>query len=80
MFIKYWVDIGFCGCNQTDVIEFPDNTPEKLIEGNIKNLANDYAASWEGDSRLGDWDEESTTLFYENIDWGWEEVDTPDDL
>lgn len=80
MFIKYWVDIGFCGCDEADVIEFPDDTSEATINREIEELANEYASSWEGDAMLGDWDEESTEFFYENIDWGWEEVEHINDI
>ena len=58
--IYYHVGIGFAGCDEDAVIEVDDDATDAEINEIVHEAANEWAASWEGDERLGwDYDEMS---------------------
>lgn len=80
MKILYTLEIGFFGCGDSGYLEYPDDTPEDLIERDVNELALEWASSWQGDTRLyseDEWDEmgEEAFEFYEGAYGTWEVVD-----
>lgn len=81
--IKYYINIGYCGCDEEGVTTVPDNYDDGDIDRMVSDMAYDYAESWEGDTRLGftdynddDWTEElakeERDNFYANVGGHWE--------
>lgn len=83
--IAYELDIGFAGCGDEGVIEVDDNATDREISEMVDDMANEWAQSWEGDSRLG-WDdemskeeqEEMTQDFYGNVSGSWKDATDED--
>lgn len=71
--IKYKLEVGFCGCDDEDVMEIEGSDAE--IDSIVYEMAQEWATNWEGDQRLyDDWDEETVESFYENVCGSWEEL------
>jgi hypothetical protein len=82
-YIKYNLEIGYCGCNDEGVLPVPDGMPNNAIDDMVNSMAQEHASSWEGDERLGftspdDEDytdelaEQEVEDFYANVDGDWE--------
>lgn len=79
--IKYKLEIGYAGCDEEDEIEVDDDMTDEEIQSMIDEMAQEWASSWEGDTRLG-WNDEMTEeeyeqeceFFYENVCGYWEYV------
>lgn len=76
--ILWEVSVGFAGCGSDGTEEFPDGTPDSVIDQFVWVLAQEEGASWEGDERLysaEEWEDgDVVAMFYENCDGFWEEV------
>lgn len=81
--IKYYLDVGYCGCGDEGVIVVPDNYDRGDIDMMVNDMAQEHAALWEGDTSLGfteygddDWTEElaeeERDNFYANVSGHWE--------
>lgn len=80
-YIKYNLEIGYCGCDDEGVTTIPDNYDDGDIDMMVNDMANEHAASWEGDERLGfsydaDYDseeyQEEVDSFYANVSGSWD--------
>lgn len=68
---------GYCGCDKTEYVIFPEGTTDSEIEAYIEDEIVDYAESyscmatgWEGDFES----EEDEETYYDNINSNWREV------
>lgn len=68
-YVKFFVTTMFCGTDDTEVREYPDDTPESQIECDGMDLAENNADSY---SYLID--EEDENAFEESIDYNWEYI------
>lgn len=79
MKVEFTYSVGYAGCEMSEILEFPDNTPESEINQYAHDGAQEHAASWEGDTRLmneEDWaDEEIVEQFYTDAEGCWKVVD-----
>ncbi|MAX04768.1 MAG: hypothetical protein CL883_05545 [Dehalococcoidia bacterium] len=73
--IKLVASIGFAGCDDEDIIEVDDDVSDEELQNMADEFSMEHAASWEGDERLGEWDEDSIEMFFENAHGWWEEVE-----
>ena len=76
--IKVTCSIGFAGCNDEEIVEVDDSMTVKDIDEMVHEMAMEHANSWEGDERLGEWDEEFTEMFFENAHSWWEDAEEDD--
>ena len=89
-YIKFYLSIGFCGCDDERYIAFKDNVADDEIDKYGIELAEDHADSYRDYERFGlmsDRDEydseeeydaayqEAEETFNEGIESSWEEVD-----
>ena len=85
-YIKYGIDIGYCGCGDEGVISVPDNYDDNNIDMMVNDMAHEYADSWEGDQRLGFDDDVSEEEYEQQVEdfranvSGWWEWATDQDL
>ena len=68
-YVKFFVDTMFCGTENTEVREYPDDTPESQIECDGMDFAENNADSY---SYLID--EEDKNAYEESIDYNWEYI------
>ena len=68
-YVKFFVTTMFCGTDNTEVREYPDDTPESQIECDGMDFAENNADSY---SYLID--EEDKNAFEESIDYNWEYI------
>ncbi len=84
--IRYNFEIGYAGCDEEGVTVVPDEMTNAEIDEMVYDMAQEYAASWEGDSRLGFEDEmtqeeadEYRDAFYEGVSGSWQWASPDDD-
>jgi hypothetical protein len=76
--IRYKLDIGYAGCGDEGTETVPDDMTDADIDAMVQDMAQEHAASWEGDNRLC-WDEDmseedyqdATEHFYEGVCGSW---------
>lgn len=68
-YVKFFVTTMFCGTDDTEVREYPDDTPESQIECDGMDFAENNA-----DSYLYLIDEEDKNAYEESIDYNWEYI------
>lgn len=68
-YVKFFVTTMFCGTDDTEVREYPDDTPESQIECDGMDFAENNADSY---SYLID--EEDRNAYEESIDYNWEYI------
>lgn len=68
-YVKFFVTTMFCGTDDTEVREYPDDTPESQIECDGMDFAENNADSY---SYLID--EEDKNAYEESIDYNWEYI------
>ena len=68
-YVKFFVTTMFCGTENTEVREYPDDTPESQIECDGMDFAENNADSY---SYLID--EEDRNAYEESIDYNWEYI------
>ena len=80
-YIKYNLEIGYYGCNDEGVTTVDDGMTDADIDEMVNDMAQEHAASWEGDERLGfdnfddvgeDEYQQQVDSFYENVCGSWE--------
>ena len=69
--IKVTCSIGFPSCDYEEIVDVTDMN-EAEIQQMVHEMAMEHASSWEGDERLGEWDEDSIEHFSENAYGTWE--------
>lgn len=76
--IYYTLDIGYAGCGDEGITTVDDDMTDSEIDEMVDNMAHDWAASWEGDQRLGfDEDDEDIPYdqqvedFYQGVSGSW---------
>jgi hypothetical protein len=67
--VKFFVDTMFCGTENTEVREYPDDTPESQIECDGMDLAEDNATLYSLFI-----DEEDENAYNESVDYNWEYI------
>lgn len=74
-YVRYSLEVGFCGCNEEGVMAFDDKDFVHVQE-TLDAMAQDHATSWEGDTRLYDEEEwaEMADDFYSNVYATWDEI------
>lgn len=68
-YVKFFVTTMFCGTDDMEVREYPDDTPESQIECDGMDFAENNANSY---SYLID--EEDRNAYEESIDYNWEYI------
>ena len=68
-YVKFFVTTMFCGTDDTEVREYPDDTPESQIECDGMDFAENNADSY---SYLID--EEDKNAYEESVDYNWEYI------
>ena len=68
-YVKFFVTTMFCGTDDMEVREYPDDTPESQIECDGMDFAENNADSY---SYLID--EEDKNAYEESIDYNWEYI------
>ena len=68
-YVKFFVTTMLCGTDDTEVREYPDDTPESQIECDGMDFAENNADSY---SYLID--EEDRNAYEESIDYNWEYI------
>jgi len=80
-YIRYILDISYCGCGDEDVMSVNDNMTDAAIDDMVHDMAMEHATSWEGNERLC-WDremseeeyEQATEHFYEGVSGSWDYI------
>ncbi len=78
-FIRYWLDNGYAGCLEEEVEAFPDDTTDHEIREMIEEMVGPYGDDHINGVEGWDWEEgweseEDEETYYENIDYGWEDI------
>ena len=76
-YIKFYGGNGYCGCDFEQYEVYEDDVTEETLAEIAYDLANDNAQSYE--YIVTGWDEdfeseEEKESYYEDIEYGWEEV------